>query len=282
MIHAKHLLLDVGGTFIKCADGRSVPVPSDGSREEIAAALHEAVGPGRPEAVAVAIPGPFDYHKGVFRMRHKFAAVYGERFRDLAGLPEDIPMHFIHDVNCLLLGALHSGATGQARRVALVTLGTGLGFALAVSGKLRCTPAGSPAYSIWNRPYRDGMAEDYVSKRGIMRLWSDAVGRPWPEGRTVKDLELAASGKVPCPVFPQEQAQSAFDEAGRCLAEILTEPLRENEVDCLLVGGQIAKSYSLLERNLRSGLSACPALNNIGALPDIDGACFTGLRALDL
>ncbi|MBR1869087.1 MAG: hypothetical protein IJ799_03365 [Bacteroidales bacterium] len=53
-------------------------------------------------------------------------------------------------------------------------------------------------------------------------------------------------------------------------------------MDCLLIGGQIAKSYSLLERNLRSGLSACPALNHIGALPDIDGACFTGLRALDL
>ncbi|MBR1869086.1 MAG: ROK family protein [Bacteroidales bacterium] len=222
MTPGNHLLLDVGGTFIKCSDGRSVSVASDGSREEIAAALHEAVGPGRPEAVAVAIPGPFDYHEGVFRMRHKFAAVYGERFRDLAGLPEDIPMRFIHDVNCLLLGAIHSGATGQARRVALVTLGTGLGFALSFDGEILSTPAGSPAQSIWNAPYRGGIAEDFVSKRGIMRLWSDAVGRSWPDGKTVKDLALAASGKVPCPDFPQEQAQSAFDEAGRCLAEILT------------------------------------------------------------
>ena len=63
------LLLDVGGTFIKCSDGRTIPIDSDGTNDEIASALRSAVfGEGEPPkaGIRVAIPGPFDYKNGVF------------------------------------------------------------------------------------------------------------------------------------------------------------------------------------------------------------------------
>ena len=55
------LLLDVGGTFIKCSDGRSVPVDSNGTQEEVIAAFRQAVWGGEQEysRLRVAIPGPF-------------------------------------------------------------------------------------------------------------------------------------------------------------------------------------------------------------------------------
>ena len=280
MTRARRCLLDVGGTFIKCADGRSVPISSSGSREEIVAALREALGSDRPDAAAVAIPGPFDYARGVFLMKHKFTAVYGENFRILVGLPDDIPLVFIHDVNCMLLGTLHRGVAGSARRVALVTLGTGLGYAESLDGALQCNPMGSPARPIWNAPYRDGIAEDYVSKRGIMRLWTAVSGKPWPEGKTVKDLASAAFGKESNSDFSREEAREAFAEAGRCLGEILASPLRENEMECLLVGGQIAKSFALMEPSLRAALSHLPSLHSISSLPNLDTATFDGLEAL--
>ena len=88
-------LLDVGGTYIKCADGSQVPVPSGGSREAIAAALKKAVGPTDGlRGIAVAIPGPFDFTQGIFLMEHKFAAVKGQRFRSLAEVPETVPLRF--------------------------------------------------------------------------------------------------------------------------------------------------------------------------------------------
>ena len=72
-------LLDVGGTFVKCADGRQVPIPSDGSRDIIAAALTEAIGPVEGlKGVGIAIPGPFDYTQGIF---HVLTLVDGERIR---------------------------------------------------------------------------------------------------------------------------------------------------------------------------------------------------------
>ena len=218
------LLLDVGGTFIKCSDGREIPIDSAGGREDIVASLREAV--GNAAEVAVAIPGPFDYANGVFLMKHKFASVYGESFADLAA-GESCRFKFIHDVNGMLLGALQNPEFARFGRVALITLGTGLGFAVSVNGKLQCNAAGSPAVPLYNRPYREGIAEDYVSKRGIMRTWSELTGKPWPDGQTVKDVALSPEGK------------EVFARTGAYLAEAASPLLTELGIECLLLGGQI-------------------------------------------
>ena len=141
-------LLDIGGTFIKCADGRQIPISSDGSREVIAAALRQAIGDVRGlKGVGVAVPGPFDFEKGIFRMEHKFAAVKGVSFRELVSIPESVPLKFGHDVNTLLDGAVRMRALRHIN-TALVTLGTGLGFSYALHGKVQCNEAGSPARSL--------------------------------------------------------------------------------------------------------------------------------------
>ena len=169
------LLLDVGGTFIKCSDGREIPINSDGSREEISRSFAEAVGafidnPARTDnvGIAVAIPGPFDYERGIFLMKHKFAAVYGDNFRDVAGIPSGIELRFTHDVNCMLSGEMRYGNGREYSRVALVTLGTGLGFAMSIDGHILKNETGSPLVSIFGIPYRDGILEDYASKRGFI------------------------------------------------------------------------------------------------------------------
>ena len=105
------LALDVGGTFIKSAlfrDGelfrRLEPVPScsEGSGEAIAAAFRQVLRQaGEFAHLAVAVPGPFDYARGIFRMPHKFAAVNGCSFAELSGRDAEC---FLHDANAFLLG----------------------------------------------------------------------------------------------------------------------------------------------------------------------------------
>ena len=260
----KTILLDVGGTFIKCSDGREIPIDSAGSREAIAASLREAVGDA--QAAAVAIPGPFDYAFGTFLMKHKFAAVYGECFSELIGFNGSV--RFIHDVNCMLLGALQNPAYSSYCRVALVTIGTGLGFAVSVNGQLQCNAAGSPAVPLYNRPYRGGIAEDYVSKRGVMRTWCELTGKPWPDGQTVKDVALSPEGK------------EVFARTGAYLAEAAAPLLEELGIECLLLGGQIAKSFHLMEDTLKAELGKLPGLKQISPLPNLDSATFDGLRAV--
>ncbi len=380
MILPSHmLLLDVGGTFIKCSDGRCIPMPSAGTRDQIAAALRSAVrsltspaglvrsgtepraaenftpsgeccpqlsaspqSPAAPPILAVAIPGPFDYEHGIFLMRHKFAAVYGESFRTLAGLPASVDLRFMHDVVATLEGSLSdpaglvrsgtkpraaenftpsgeccpqlgaspqspaatdgcetaSDAAGDCRRAdrcgehspkgaklsaprnglpsgtktaapaaqetALVTIGTGLGFAHTEGGRVQVAPSGSPARSIYNLPWDDGILEDTVSARGIRNAYARLSGRS----------NLSAAQIAQCADAGDESALQVFSDLGKTLGQALAPMLEELHVGTLLLAGQVSKSLPLFDRPLRN------ALDGIDIRPAPEGAVFAGLRRL--
>lgn len=267
------LLLDVGGTFIKCPDGRSVPVDSDGSRDSIVMSLKEAVGNLSSVArIAVAIPGPFDYGRGVFLMKHKYRSVYGENFSALVDAPPNVEFRFIHDVNCMLLGEMYSGAGKGYGNVAMVSLGTGLGFSMYREGKILENAAGSPAVSIYMLPFRDGVLEDYASKRGFLRLYSEAGGKI-VEGLTVKDIAEQAKTGNPA-------SEYCFREAGHIIGKSISSILEAYDIECLLFGGQISKSFDLMEDSLRKELANVGSLKKISAVSDFDNATFSGLQAI--
>ena len=249
------LLLDVGGTFIKCSDGRCIPMPSGGTRDDIAAALRLAVAGLVPEAVA--IPGPFDYEKSIFLMKHKFAAVYGESFRALAGLPEDADIFFCHDVIADLLGC-------EGDNMALVTLGTGLGFAHKENGRVQVGPTGSPARAIYNLPWGEGILEDTVSARGLRNAYARLTGR--------SDLSAAQIGHLA--QEGDEAALQVFSDLGETLGQALAPLLEELRVGTLLLAGQVSRSLPLFERPLRN------ALDGIDVRPAPAGAVFAGLNRL--
>lgn len=251
------LLLDVGGTFIKCSDGRQIPIDSSGDRGSIIDSLREAV--GNASVAAVAIPGPFDYDRGIFLMKHKFAAVYGESFTELSGLKYG---RFIHDVNAMLLGEMAYGAGKGYDRVAMITLGTGLGFSMSIEGEILKSETGVPRVSIWNMPYRDGILEDYVSKRGFLRGY---------EGISVKELsDKARKG--------DHGALGRFKEVGGILAGAISPIVKEYGIECLLFGGQISRAYDLFGSVLEQAISV--RLKHIGPVSDFDNATFNGLMTL--
>lgn len=252
---SKKILLDVGGTFIKCSDGRSIPVDSNGSREHIVAAFREAV--GGADQVRAAMPGPFDYATGHFLMKHKYAAVYDEYFADLVGLPRE-NCRFVHDVNCMLLG------NAPTCNTAIIALGTGLGFAMFTDGSILKSDLGSPKVGIYNRPFRDGVLEDYASKRGVLKLY----GR---DDLTVKEVaDRAHAG--------EQQAIDAFAQMGTIIGQAIAPILDEYKIEKLLLGGQISRSADLFIRQIQAELPA--AVLAIEPIKDFDNATFNGLAAL--
>ena len=57
-----------------------------------------------------------------------------------------------------------------------------------------CNPAGGPKVVIFNLPYRDGILEDYASKRGFLRIYGELAGHTDP-ALTVADLgRMAGEG----------------------------------------------------------------------------------------
>ena len=261
----KTILLDVGGTYIKCTDGRQIPVHSDGDRGAISSAFRKAIGPVKGlGGIGIAIPGPFDYKAGRFLMKHKFASVYGELFRTLAKVPENVPIRFAHDVNAVLMGAIRMLGL-QERYCALVTLGTGLGFAYSLKGQVQCNGNGSPARNLWDLPLTGGgILEDLISARGIC---ADYASRTGDSGRSAYAIaRMGFSG--------DDTARQVYEALGARLGEALKGVLAEIGADTLLLGGQVSKSIGLMLAPLQEKL---PGIS-ISQVPD--NAVFEGLSCL--
>ena len=285
------VLLDVGGTFVKSSLGiagkgavegtfMSTPISSNGTAEEITEAFRNAVSCQieraaeegfSVEAVCAALPGPFDYKEGIFLMKHKFAAVYGASFREILGdiITPDTRLAFVHDVNGALLGALTVDPSLREGNVAMVTLGTGLGFTYAVEGVVQKSETGSPAAGLWNAPYMGGILEEYVSRRGILRHYAE-LGGVLAEGEDVKDISLRARNG-------EEAALKAFSLAGSHLAAGASQLISDLGIRKIIFGGQISRSFDLMEKSLCTGL---PEGIEVNASSDIEGLVLVGAAAL--
>ena len=285
------VLLDVGGTFIKSALGvagkgalegtfMSTPMSSAGTAEEITEAFCKAVSQQikhaeqegyKIDAVCAAIPGPFDYEKGIFLMKHKFTAVYGLSIRQILGdvITPDTRLAFVHDVNGALLGALTADPSLKEGNVAMITLGTGLGFTHAVNGQVQKSETGSPARGLWNAPYEGGILEDYVSRRGILRLYAELGGK-LAEGEDVKEISQRARNG-------EKGALEAFCMMGRHLAAGSSQLIAELGIRKIIFGGQISRSFDLIEKSLRDGL---PEQVEVGVSADIEGLVLVGAASL--
>ena len=291
MKSSRIVLLDIGGTFVKSSLGiagkgavegtfMSTPISSNGTAEEITEAFRTAVsGQIRRaaeegfaiEAVCAALPGPFDYKKGIFLMKQKFAAVYGVSFREILGdvITPDTRLAFVHDVNGALLGALSVDASLREGNVAMVTLGTGLGFTYAIEGKVQESETGSPAKGLWNAPYMGGILEEYVSRRGLIRLYEEQGGK-LAEGEDVKEISIRARNG-------EEAALQAFSNAGSHLAAGAAQLISELGIRKIIFGGQISRSFDLMEKSLCAGL---PENVEVKASSDIEGMVLVGAAAL--
>ncbi len=233
--HAQVILaLDVGGTFIKSGifeDGflhelPQVPSHSDGTSAEIASAFSSVLSAaGKVDAVGIAMPGPFDYRSGISRMTHKFPAIRGMPMQMFF---PDIPVRFIHDVNAFLLGV----PGGKKGRAGAVTLGTGLGAAFAINGVCQNDESGNPAFPLWSRPFKNGIAEDFISARGLLRQC--------PGVQDVKTLESLPETK------------QLWLDFGKDLALIIRRWIEKLQIETVFLGGQIARAYERFSAPLAS------------------------------
>ena len=186
-------------------------------------------------------------------MTHKFRNIYGISLLDLLRTRTDVgptmPVLFMHDVNAAMLGEMRCGNARGFANAALIALGTGLGFACCLDGEVQYAPTGSPRITVYKKPFRDGILEDYVAKRGFLRLYGEITGQDTGPSLTVADLGRMAGEGNPA-------ARETFATIGRMLGEALRELIRKERIECLLLGGQISRSYAYLEPGLRKGLSA--------------------------
>ena len=273
--------LDAGGTCFKASlvnvfgeimsgSSNERRVDTNGSRESVLESYADIVRMEKKIAeekgvsiagIGISTPGPFHYENAASQMTHKFKNIYGVnlraeiRNRCQAG---EIPILFLHDSHAFLMGEYCANdEVGAFQNVAGITLGTGTGFALIRSGRLLENENGGPYISIYGRPYQGKTVDDYLSARGIIRLYSELSGRSADEGFDVKNIEYFAAKNN------DRAALEAFSQTGAYLADMMREILREQEIECFVLGGQISKGYPLMEASISKGLEAVDTLKKI-------------------
>jgi len=266
--------LDIGGTktagALVAADGmvlaratRDTPARAGGAAmAETAALLVEELSDEagvRPDAVGVGAAGVVDPHTGAIRAA-------SDMFVDWAGFPLgerlgdrlDVEVRVENDVNAFLLGEAAWGS-GRGRDVLGVMLGTGVGGALVLDGRLRHGPFGA-AGEIGHTPGygdlvctcgRTGHLETLSSGTSIARRYAAATGGAVASARVV--AERARAGDA--------TARGVFDDAGRAVALACISAATLVDVPLAVVGGGVASAWDLLMPAVEATLLTDPPVS---------------------
>lgn len=267
--------VDIGGTktlaVLRADDDPAVlatataPTPAKAGGESIldmAAGLVRAVSgriDGELIGVGVGAAGVIDPADGlVLATGNAFDGWTGTAINaGLAARLDGVPVRADNDVNAFLLGEL--AAAGHPSQALAVTLGTGVGGALYVDGRLLHggpTGAGEIGHigDFGQEPCscgRTGHLEAYASGTSLTRRYVRAGGAVVPDASAVAD---AARHGDPIAIEVFEQAAhhlgSAIAQAGGLLG-----------VDLAILGGGVLRSWSLLAKPLLASLAAQPLLS---------------------
>ena len=198
--------------------------------------------------VGIAMPGPFDYQKGVSKMEHKFASLHEcdvrQLLREAWKVTLNCPIRFANDANLFALGEYWAGAGKGADRMIGITLGTGLGSGFIEKGRILTEDPRIPDQGeIWNVPHAGGKAEDYANGEFLRSLYEKRTGES-KEGREIASLALQGDPK----------AQSCFQTLGENLVAILQPWVSSFSPDLIVFGGNISRSFDLFSEGIGSKL----------------------------
>ena len=264
-------VLEVGGTHVTGAlvrDGavEGTPIRRNLDAHATAGALLDELagvalelGHGHSGGWGIALPGPFDYDRGIacYRGVGKFDSLHGVDVR--AGLLERLGtlrplgapqqrITFLNDADAFGIGEFVLGAAGNSRRAACITLGTGVGSTFLADGvPVKTGPDVPPDGSCYLLEYGGRPLEDTVSRRAIRRAYADAV----VAGAVIPDVrEIAAAARGGDAV-----AAVVLGHAFAALGEAVGPYLRRFRAEVLIVGGSMAGSWDLVEPAIRKGLA---------------------------
>jgi len=276
--------LEIGGTHVTSAlvdrrAGLLVPgtvrrspidphAPADELLNGFASAVADAhAAPDVPWAVA--IPGPFDYRRGIglYADVGKFDALLDVNLaaRLHAALPHltgDIT--FVNDADAFAIGEWRQGVLAGAARCVGITLGSGVGSSFLDNGvPVSAGPTVPPHGRAHQLKIGTADLEDVVSRRAILARYlagPDVRGTP---GLDVRDVFERSRGG-------DDWARQALEDAFRALGGALAPWFTRFHATAVAFGGAMMGSSDLILPALRSGMTTACARIDIELLPSAD------------
>lgn len=239
--------IDLGGTAIKlgrflpdgnCTEALNIPTPQPATPQAVVAAITSAVSQLNREknvlALGVGTPGPADATGRVAKVAVNLSGWRDIPLADWLEEKTNLPTTIANDANCAGLGEAWLGVGRRFSNLILLTLGTGVGGAIILDGKLftghrgaaaelgliTLDPKGHPCNS-GNR----GSLEQHVSVQAIRRTM----------GKEPSELgALAQAG--------DREALAFWRDYGRLLGIGLTSLIYVLTPEAVIIGGGVSAS----------------------------------------
>ena len=281
---------DIGGSHISCAaidlDTQKVientytveEVDNHAEAEVIVdkwkTAIKETVkkaGVDEPTGIGFAIPGPFDYVKGIALFEgsnEKFEKLNGvnvaEELKKALDYKNDVAIRFMNDATAFAVGSVWADSDLENKNVLAITLGTGFGSAFIENSLPLLTGDKVPDLGcLYHLPYQNGTADAAFSTRGLIKAFKEKSG---VELNGVKEIAEAAS--------TNSDAIVTFKQFGKNLADFLSLWIKKAYIDTIIIGGNISKAYALFQEPLAVQLGA------LGDNPEIKISKENDLQAI--
>ncbi|MGC4152412.1 MAG: ROK family protein [Propionicimonas sp.] len=255
-------VLEIGGSHVTAAlvdpvaqavcQRHELPLPQVAGREELIDAFVTA---GRSVRApihgswGVAIPGPFDYDRGIGRFQGvaKFEALNGV---DLGGALRQAlaagTIRFLNDADAFGIGEAVAGAARRHSRVLCLTLGTGVGSSFIADGHpVKHGNQVPPDGFVHLLTHAGRDLEDWMSRRALRRAYAQATGRH------LDVIDIAALARTGDPA-----AISVWQTALGAMALAIAPWIRRFGVGLVVVGGAIARSWDVIEPLVVESFSA--------------------------
>jgi predicted NBD/HSP70 family sugar kinase len=183
-------------------------------------------------ACAMAMPAPFDYHRGISFMTHKFGSLYEFPLKTAMERNYGVPFMFLNDGDAFGYGMATAQPGYNNRTFMGVTIGKSLGATFMRGGE---TEVG---FEIWHSDCGENILEDLVSARAIANSWAAAKQVPRADV-TLTSAELAQKAAE------DPDAQAAFEEMGKQLGRGLAAATGDRLPSRVACGGGVSKSFEL-------------------------------------
>lgn len=244
--------IDLGGTAIKggllSSDGRilaraSLPTPPEGGAaviEQIGRLADELSARARPRRLGIGVPGPIAPGGQRVMEVPNIPGMTGCPVVRLVGRRTGLPVTLENDANCAGVGEFHSGAGRGSRTMILFTLGTGIGGAVIIDGKLW------GAGELGHLPVVAGGRRCGCGVAGCLEAYGSALALGKATGRPPRAKEIFDAARR-----GDRRAARAVEEACAMLGAAVAGLVHTLQPDVFVLSGGMAAAGSSLLRRVR-------------------------------
>ena len=227
--------------------------------------------------IGFAMPGPFDYEKGIALFTEsvaKYQNLYGInvaiRLKEILGLGEGTGVRFMNDASAFAIGEAWLGKASNVDRSVSITLGTGFGSAFVDKGVVVVERADVPKLGcVWHLPYNGGIADDSFSTRWFIKKYAEKT-----------NIQTSGVKEIADNVDSDDKAKEVFVEFGTHLGEFLGPWLNKFDAKALVIGGNITGAYKHFGKYFEAALKKQNVTTAIHISDHMEDAAIIGSARL--